>query len=261
VPRFHQLKAYTNHWLNVVDEHSIHSPFFFDFYVNVLKASTNHPPLKKIEELRTKLLQNDLEINVVDYGAGSTHFISSKRQLSKIAATSLSPQAYCELYFRILKFIEAENVVELGTSLGVTTLYLAADKEMTVTTFEGSKELANVAMTNFEYFNAKNIEVIEGNIDDTLSDFLQDPTKINFALVDANHRYEPLMRYFTGLVWRMADKGIMVIDDIHHTPEMEKAWEELKKNELVYSSVDLFRCGLLFFDPILQKQHFVWNLE
>jgi predicted O-methyltransferase YrrM len=261
VSRFHQLKAYTGHWLNVVDEHSIHSPFFFDFYMNVVKAKSDHEYLKKIEKLRDKLLQNDFEIDVIDYGAGSKHFTSEKRSLSKIAATSLSPRAHCELYYRILKFVEAENVVELGTSLGVTTLYLAAQKDITVTTFEGSKSLASIALTNFEAFNAKNITLVEGNIDETLPDFLQDPTKINFALVDANHRYEPLIRYFTGICWRMSDKGIMVIDDIHHTPEMEQAWEELKNHELVYSSVDLFRCGLLFFDPILQKQHFVWHFE
>jgi predicted O-methyltransferase YrrM len=261
VSRYHQFKAYTSHWLNVVDEHSIHSPFFFDFYVNVVKAETNHDALKRIEQLRNKLLENDLEVNVTDYGVGSKHFTSEKRSLSKIAATSLSTPAHCELYYRILKFVEAENVVELGTSLGVTTLYLAAQKDVSVTTFEGSKALASIALTNFESFNAKNIDLVEGNIDETLPDFLQNPAKINFALVDANHRYEPLIRYFVGLVWRMSDKGIMVIDDIHHTPAMEKAWEELKRHELVYSSVDLFRCGLLFFDPTLQKQHFVWHFE
>jgi predicted O-methyltransferase YrrM len=261
VARFHQVKAYTNHWLHVVDEHSIHSPFFFDFYINVLKAEIDHAPLRKIEELREKLLQNNLEINVTDFGAGSSHFTSENRTISKIAATSLSPQTHCELYFRILKFVEAENVVELGTSLGITSLYLAAQKGVHVTTFEGSKALASIALTNFESFTARNIKLIEGNIDSTLPDFLQDPTKINFALVDANHRYGPLLRYFTGLCKRMDDKGIMVIDDIHHTPEMEKAWEELKKHELVHSSVDLFRCGLLFFDPTIQKQHFVWKFE
>jgi len=150
--------------------------------------------------------------------------------------------------------------VELGTSLGITTLYLAARKKAKVFTFEGSDSIANVALTNFEYFNTQNIELIEGNIDSTLPDFLQDPAKINFALIDANHRYEPTVRYFNQLSKRMADKGIIVIDDIHDTPEMERAWNELKRNDLVYASVDLFRCGMLFFDPALNKQHFVWSL-
>jgi predicted O-methyltransferase YrrM len=260
VSRLHQFKAYFNHWLHVVDEHSVHSPFFFDFYINVLRKSEVHG-IREIEALRDKLLNNHSEIDVTDLGSGSAHFSSSKRMLSQIALTGLTPRLFCSFYFRMLQFLEAKKVVELGTSLGITTLYLAARKEAKIFTFEGSSSVANVALTNFEYFNTKNIDLIEGNIDSTLSDFLQNPSKINFALIDANHRYEPTIRYFTLLSKRMADKGIIVVDDIHHTPEMENAWNELKKNDLVYASVDLFRCGLLFFDPALNKQHFVWSIS
>jgi predicted O-methyltransferase YrrM len=259
VLHLHTLKAIISHWLNVVDEHSIHSPFFFDFYINVLKKSKTNT-LPEIEDLRNRLLVNPSEIEVTDMGAGSAHFTSPKRALSKIAAIQLSPETLCAFYLRILHFLEAKRVVELGTSLGITTLYLAAYKPSQIFTFEGSASIANVALTNFEYFNTKNIELIEGNIDSTLPDFLQSPAKINFALIDANHRYEPTLRYFHLLSKRMADKGIIVVDDIHYTPDMEKAWNELKKHELVYASVDLFRCGLLFFDPVLNKQHFIWSL-
>lgn len=78
--------------------------------------------------------------------------------------------------------------------------------------------------------------------------------------MDANHRYEPTMSYFDLLMKRLNEKSIVVVDDIHWSEEMEKAWTELKNNQLVYGSVDLFRCGLLFFDPDLNRQHFVWSL-
>jgi predicted O-methyltransferase YrrM len=259
VSHVHQIKAYLSHWLHVVDEHSVHSPFFFDFYINVLKKQEVHG-LREIEGLRDKLLTNTSEIEVTDLGGGSAHFNSSRRMLSQIASTGLTPREFCSFYFRILQFLEAKRIIELGTSLGITTLYLASRKEAKIFTFEGSHSVADIALTNFEYFNTKNIELIEGNIDTTLPDFLQNPAKINFALIDANHRYEPTIRYFNLLSKRMADKGIVVIDDIHHTPDMERAWNELKKNDLVYASVDLFRCGLLFFDPALNKQHFIWSL-
>jgi hypothetical protein len=29
---------------------------------------------------------------------------------------------------------------------------------------------------------------------------------------------------------------------------------------LVYGSIDLYRCGILFFDPALNKQHFILSL-
>lgn len=258
MPSAQQLKAFIRHWLHVVDEHSIHSPYFFDFYRNIIKG--NSTPIPAIETLRNRLLNNPLEITVEDFGAGSSRLKSAKRKLSDIAKTSISNAAYSDLYLRIIRFIEAQRIVELGTCLGVNTLYLAQDNKSKVFTFEGSNALANVALTNFEYFNQHNIQLIEGNIDSTLSDFLQDPAKINFAFIDANHRYAATMKYFAMLVMRLDEESILVVDDIHWSAEMEKAWNELKANELVYGSIDLFQCGILFFQPGLNRQHYVFSL-
>lgn len=164
------------------------------------------------------------------------------------------------LYLQIIKHIEANYVIELGTAMGLNTLYLASPKDVRVFTFEGRKSMIDIALTHFELFEKKNIKLIEGNIDQTLSVFLQSPEKIPFALIDANHRYEPTLRYFNQLVRRMNEKSVLVIDDIHWSAEMEKAWLELSRHELVYGSIDLYRCGILFFDPALNKQHFILSL-
>ncbi len=160
----------------------------------------------------------------------------------------------------MIQYFQSKNIVELGTSLGITSLYLAQSKSTKVSTFEGNTTIADIALTNFEFAEAKNIKIISGNIDETLPEFLQTPQKIDFVLMDANHRYQPTLNYFEWLSRRMADKGVIVLDDIHHSPEMEKAWVKLKNNELVYGSIDLFRCGILFFDPALNKQHFICQL-
>lgn len=144
--------------------------------------------------------------------------------------------------------------------MGITSLYLGSIPKAKVYTFEGNPAMLSIAQTHFESFQTKNIELVEGNIDQTLPDHLQNPAKIQFAVIDANHRYEPTVHYFEILSRRMADKGIMIIDDIHLSPEMEKAWLEIKSNELVYGSIDLFRMGILFFDLSLNKQHYIWSL-
>jgi predicted O-methyltransferase YrrM len=134
--------------------------------------------------------------------------------------------------------------LELGTSAGITTLYLAKQPNAQVVTFEGNPAMINIALTNFEYFNTSNIRLIQGNLDSTLTDYLQNPAKLNFVLMDANHRYEPTLRYFSLLARRIADKGVIVLDDIHHSEEMTRAWREIRNHQLVYASVDLFRCGI-----------------
>jgi predicted O-methyltransferase YrrM len=257
---FFQLKSYLNHWLSVVDEHSIHSPFFFDFYNKVIKSKTELSGFEEIEKTRTKLLQNQSEVSVKDLGAQSKHFKNSKRSIAQVAATSLSPEKITQFIYRLLSHLDAKHIVELGTSMGVTSLYMAKKENAFVNTFEGNPSMINIALTNFECFETKNINLIEGNIDDTLPKFLQIPMKIDFVLMDANHRYQPTLHYFHLLTKRIADKGVIVVDDIYNSEEMGRVWQKLKNHDLVYGSIDLFRCGILFFDPALNKQHYVWSL-
>ncbi|MEO7991775.1 MAG: SAM-dependent methyltransferase, partial [Chryseolinea sp.] len=77
------------------------------------------------------------------------------------------------------------------------------------------------------------------------------------AFMDANHRYEPTLRYFNILIQKMNDRGILIVDDIHYSTEMDRAWNELKQHVRVHASADLYRCGILFFDPSLNNQHVV----
>jgi predicted O-methyltransferase YrrM len=198
-------------------------------------------------------------LDIEDHGSGRHR--NRRRKLSDIVERSASPAEYSQLMLRICQYAGAKKIVELGTSTGLTSLYLSYAPKASVITFEGSHALANVALTNFEFLERSNIELIEGEISSTLPEFLQrDTIKIGFAFVDANHSYEPTKRYFDLLMRRLDEKSIMVIDDIHNTLEMERVWYEISHHEIVYGSVDLYRCGVLFFDPALNRQRFVWSL-
>lgn len=257
---FHQVKSYLDHWLHEVDEHSIHSPFFFDLY-SKLVTKRYKSDLPVLENLRWDMESNKTVLSINDLGSGPHRKTPSRRTIGDIARTSLSPYQYAMFYLDLLYYTKSHRVVELGTSLGLTTLYLAQKKDATIYTFEGSHDIANVALTNFEWAGRKNIELIEGNITSTLHKFLQSTNKVDFVLMDANHRYGPTLLYYQQLTKRLSEKSIVVIDDIHRSPEMEKAWREIRSDVLVYGSVDLYRCGILFFDPSMNKQHFVWSLK
>ncbi len=260
MPSYHQVKSFLNHWLHEVDEHSIHSPFFYDLYTRTI-APKNRPDIFLLQKLRTSLLDNDTVLSITDLGSGGKTKPEVTRTISDVALNSLTPPQVALFYLDLLYYSKGKRVVELGTSLGLTSLYLAQKKDVMVYTFEGSHAIANAAITNFEWAEQKNIELIEGNIDTTLHRFLEQTQKIDFALIDANHLYGPTMRYYKLLTKRLTEKSVVVIDDIHRSSEMEKAWREIKSDVLVYGSVDLYRCGILLFDPVLNKQHFIWSLK
>lgn len=252
-----QFKKFLDYWLNAVTEHSIHSPFFFDFYINIIKQKNDSELQNDFEELREKLTKDQRLISVVDLGAGSRRLTGKNRKISALAKTSLTPAKFSKLYNLIINHYKLEQIVELGTSLGINTLYLSATTNSTITTFEGSPEIAAIARSNFERFHVKNITLCEGDIDTTLPGFINSSGKLDFIFLDANHRYEPTIRYFQYFIQRIHRNSVVILDDIHYSEEMDRAWNEIRRDKHVYGSIDLYRCGILFFDPSLNRQHII----
>jgi predicted O-methyltransferase YrrM len=252
---YFRIKSFLTYWLEAVDEHSLHSPFFFDLYTTQIKRPVDATPFSSIENLRQKLLRDHRKIRVEDLGSRAN--TNQQRIVSHIARTSMSNPRFSAIYLRIARHFQARTLVELGTSFGINTLYLAEAANATVTTFEGSADIADIASLTFEFAAKNNIHLIEGNIDKTLPGFLQTIRRVDFAFFDANHRYEATMRYFEWMSKKIHEKTVFIFDDIHHSKEMEKAWNTLKAHRLVYATADLFRCGIVFFDPSLNKQHVI----
>ena len=146
----------------------------------------------------------------------------------------------------------------MGTSLGINSLYLSnASPGGKIFTFEGNESLCNRAIENFKKFPANNIQLIEGDIDETFLPFLMDNGPLPFLFIDANHTYEATLRYFDQAMDYITEDSLMVLDDIHWSYEMGKAWFEITKDPRVTISVDLFQFGLLFFKKGILKQKYI----
>ncbi|HET9432501.1 MAG TPA: class I SAM-dependent methyltransferase, partial [Chitinophagaceae bacterium] len=141
----------------------------------------------------------------------------------------------------------------------ITTSYLSLAKpEARLITMEGSKEIAEVAKGNFRNLEIRNIEITEGNFDNTLSSVVSGLSTIDFSFIDGNHRQEPTERYFKELLAKTNNDSIFVFDDIHWSSEMEAAWKTIKDNAAVSCSIDLFFIGIVFFrKEFKERQHFI----
>ncbi len=208
----------------------MHSPFVFEFITKILNDKTVYPAYEKMEALRSRLLNDNTILEVEDFGAGSVIDKKSKRGISSIAKNAAKPKKFGQLLFRIVKHFQPSTILELGTSLGITTSYLSfAKPDARLITMEGSKGIANVAKQNFKAIELKNIELIEGNFDNTLSSVVRGLSSVDFSFIDGNHRKEPTERYFKELLAKTNNDSILVFDDIHWSSEMEAAWEYNKK--------------------------------
>ena len=204
------------------------------------------------------MLTDTRVLEVEDFGAGSAVFKTNKRAVSAIAASSLKPKKYAQLLFRIVNHYKPTTILELGTSFGITSAYLAAaNEQVTVFTCEGAPAIAGIARQNFEKLQLKNIQLTEGDFAQTLAPLLTNLPAINFAFIDGNHRKEPTLTYFTQLLDHATAYSMFVFDDIHWSEGMEEAWAIIQKHPAVTLSIDLFFIGIVFFNPdINHKQHF-----
>ena len=210
--------------------HGVHSPFVYDLIRNVLMDQRNYYAFEAIEFCRVEVL-ND------------------KRVLSK---------KYCQLIFRIINYYSPKNILEIGSSLGITTSYLAAaNAKATVHTLQEAYEIAAIAESNFKKMGLNNISMIKGEIDITLPAFLETENSLDFVFVNGGHRQEPILRYFQQLLFKVHENAIILFADIHLSEEMEAAWKEIQDHPQVMFTVDLFFIGLVFFRKEMKvKQHF-----
>lgn len=239
--------------------HGIHSPFVFDFIKFVLNDKKSYPCYFEIESLRGRLLKDSSIIEVEDFGAGSSVIKSNKRAVKHIAASSLKPKKFSQLLYRIVQKYQPATVVELGTSFGISTAYLAkANPAANVYTLEGAASIASIAENNFSSIGIKNVELIRGNFDHSLPELLKRLKTVDFAFVDGNHRKIPTLQYLDQLAALANEHSIFIFDDIHWSAEMEDAWENIKVHTAVTLSIDLFFIGIVFFKKDFRvKQHFV----
>ncbi len=238
--------------------HGVHSPFVFEFITRVLNDDRQFYAYQPIENLRKLLLLDNREVTIKDLGAGSRIEKTHKRLVKKIAYSSLKPMRFGQLLFRMVDFYQPRVVVEMGTSLGITTAYLAAaGSNARVITMEGADEVAALAKKNFEKLQIHHVEMLEGNFDDTLPKLLDRESRLDFVFIDGNHRYEPTVRYFHQLLPALHEYSILVFDDIHWSKEMEQAWNYVCGHEAVNLTIDLFSIGVVFFrKENKEKQHF-----
>jgi predicted O-methyltransferase YrrM len=242
---------YLDWWLRASNSrgHGTHSPFVYAFIENVLLDKERYPVYEQVERLRHELRQSTEKLEVLDLGAGSRIDNHQVRRVSEIVRSAAKPAKYGQLLYRTAKHFGCQQIMELGTSLGVTTAYLsaAAGEKGKVITLEGAPAIAERAKLNFQQLGLRNIEQVQGDFDEQLPLALSKMAQPDMVYIDGNHRLEPTLRYFEWFREHSGENVILVFDDIHWSRGMEEAWSKICKNPEVTCTIDLFFIGLVFF--------------
>jgi len=257
--KYRFIKDYIKYYFRAKTKYSIHSPFVFEFITKVLEQKTlRNEQLTGIEKLRKDLLVSSNEINVIDFGAGAGSTQTKVRKVSDITRNSAKSKKYANLLYRIIAYYKLRNILELGTSAGISSMYMAAaSHEIKLTTIEGCPETAKLAEENFKSLQIKNIHRIIGNFDIVLPDVLKQGNHFDCIFFDGNHKEDATIRYFEQSLPHISNDSIFIFDDINWSEGMKQAWNYIKKHSSVTVTIDLFFLGIVFFRKELSKEDFI----
>jgi predicted O-methyltransferase YrrM len=264
-----RMAAFTRFYWSAITQYQLHSPLAFDWATAVLEDEERHfYAFRDVGVLREHLLSNHTPIQVTDYGAGpdaafdqgNTTLPSHQRNttIAQVAARSGSDDQQGQRLFRLVNWHKPRYVLELGTNLGLGTLYIAyaLPEQRQFITLEGCPQLAEVARLHLETFKKSDIEVIEGPFQRSLPIALSKLPQLDLVYFDGDHRLEPTLHYFQQCLAKAQNHSIFVFDDVHWSPGMEQAWEAIKSHPRVTMTIDCWDFGCVFFHTeVKQKQH------
>ncbi len=242
------------HLLNASSIYRVHSPFVFQFIVEVLNDHRHYYAFDQIALLRRQLEADPRVIERIDFGAGRS---GRREKVARIARVTAATRAQGERLFRLARFLNSRRILELGTSLGIGTRYLAASGHVEqLITLEGDPSLFQIASEHLG--EIEQVRMRCGAFSDTLASSLEQLGQLDLAYLDGDHTCKGTLAYFEACLPYCGPQSCLILDDIHWSADMERAWKSVQQHPSVRLSIDLYRCGMVFFrTEQREKEHFL----
>jgi predicted O-methyltransferase YrrM len=259
--KIHSIKHYFFYAYYSKTKYKIHSPFVFNFICTVLEPSQTVQP-KLPEELLNYYIKYKQKINISDNaGEGSNAIDYEHVTVSKIISKIGIPKKYGKILLKIIEKYKCKTVIELGTSLGISTSYLAEFKQNKVYTIDANQEIQDISKEAFKAININNVIFINASFEDSFESLCQGQRNISLIFIDGNHNKDATIRYFNTCLPYINEETIIIFDDIYWSEGMTEAWQFICQHHSVRLSIDLYRIGIIFFrKEQKRKEHFIlWH--
>lgn len=236
--------------------HGIHSPFLFKLITAVFSDQREYGEYRVICQQRSLFLASNEVISIDDRGAGSKIKANGGSTVKDVARHASIQDKKGRLLFKLVRFFQPSSIVEFGTSLGISTLYMAmAAPKARLVTIEASGELVRLSSESFDKLNLTNVLSVNGEFKKVLENSSSIGNHVEFVLFDGCHTMEMTWYLFEKMHSKSTVSTVFVFDDIRWSEEMERVWKTIARDPRVTLSIDLFSLGLVFFRSGMAKQH------
>ncbi|MFO8054201.1 MAG: class I SAM-dependent methyltransferase [Bacteroidales bacterium] len=248
---YFQSKALLHHLRRSTSRYGLHSPFMYNLAENAFRVKMN-----MAERATIKKLKNDIRsipsFFSIDHGSRQSRKLNGKDLLHMGI-----PHRYGRMLMGLSRYFQPPNILEIGTSAGISTAYLAlGNKNSHIHTIEACPGKASLAKTLLHNNGLPNIKVSNSDACQMLKQLSEENFKTELVFIDASHSYEGTIRFFQSLQPLLHTQSMIIFDDIYWSKGMLKAWKDICNSESVTLSCATLRFGIVFFKKGITRQHF-----
>jgi len=254
--KIHQIFHFVYHFLKAKRKgHGVHSPYAYKLCEEVFYNNNPFYDFIRFAKTKKELLNDETILTVVDMGAGSNTFKNNRRKIKTIVSIGISSQKQSQILYRLINFLQIKNAIELGTSIGLNSMYMAAAAPKSkIISIEGDSQLFNFARDLSKKNEITNIEFVNARFDDVLPYLLSEIEELDLIYIDGNHTYDATLKYYEMAKTKRHNTSVFIFDDIYWSAGMTASWKKIQQDNAVTMTIDLFYFGMVFFNPQIKEK-------
>ena len=234
--------------------HGVHSPLAYSLITKVIEEKCPYYIFEEIEKIRQSLIEDS---TLVTYSGRSGKI--KRNTVGEITLKESHHRRYGALLFRLVNFFKASSVLNVGSSSGVMSFYLASPhSNCRCVALEHRKELLRVAEDKAKQLGLENLHFCSGTSPDDIDKVLQRQSG-GFDLIFIDTAYDPEL---TGIIagkclQHFREDYVLIIDGINRNKSMQQLWKSLKLQIKGGITLDLYALGIIFASHKMYKKNYI----
>ena len=228
-----------------------------------LVVRSREEDLAGIFTVREELANSDEIIAFEDFGTGKRSVPgawvkpekSDYRHVSEIYRRSAIPHVWGAFLYHLSRSVKPQNVLELGTNLGMSALYFQAALRCAenlqsgghLYTIEGDPTLAGMAERRLRA-TGSNTTVINGTFEESLPAVCKMARKFDLVFIDGHHDENAAIHYVEMIRPYLSNNAIIILDDTEPwAGNIRRAFNRLRAGRDICGTLDLLKMAILVY--------------
>ena len=235
------------------NRHGVHSPFVYHFTDRVLYGKSSCEYEAAAEMCRKRMVQSSRK---VDFG-------SQSQRLSKLALNVIPSAKHNRLLFRWIQDQQlGKHIVEIGSSFGVTPLYLQRGPQSFSRYWVFDRQSAVLKITDYNLHKYDCNETINQIQYQQVDEIMEQLAAIEDGQLDMliiNETLEPdsFWRLMDWVTPKLGPNGSIVMTTLRKSETQQLLWQQLQNQKEITVGIDLFAMGMAFARKTQVKENFI----